>query len=372
MKIYLLQDHLRGGGTERQSIELTRSLNAAGMPAQLIVGFSGGTLDNLGRRVLGDQLHFLSDRGGCSHLKLLSFIRNLEPDESHLVLCMGRWAHSIMGLLPARKHISLISTVRTSRPLPYLYRRGIRKSIHLITNSHWAAEYVAQCLPPDQLPPRTVLHNPLSRSELLDISAEERQKARSQFGLSDQSRVLLNVARLERGKGQADLIHALAQLDDKSAQLWLLGDGPEKQSLLKLAARLGLKEQVHCMGFQQKLRPYYAAADLFICASKLDSLPNALLEAHAAGLPIVSYPSSGIPEIITDQQTGQLCAPATPTELSRGIRKLLATEPLRLEMGAAAREKIRTQFDRQRLNQQFCDLITQLIQSHAPDSPRTR
>lgn len=357
MKIYLLQDHLRGGGTERQSIELTRSLNADGLHAQLIVGFSGGVLDRLAEEQLGTQLYFLSNRFSLSHLKLLSFLKNLEPNESHLLICMGRWAHSLMGSLPQRKNLRLISTVRTSRPLPYCYRRCIRKSIHLITNSHWAAQYVTESIQRSEIPERTVIHNPLSRPELLEITPKERLAARTQFGQLDKVFVLLSVARLDSGKGQADLIRALAKLASKTTQLWLLGDGSEKKSLIKLAANLGITKQVHCLGFQEKLRPYYAAADLFVCASKLDSLPNALLEAHAAGLPIVSYPSAGIPEIIADNLTGQLCQPSTPQELSRQIHKLLASEPLRQQMGSAAREKIKAQFDRQRLNQQFCSLI---------------
>ena len=98
-----------------------------------------------------------------------------------------------------------------------------------------------------------------------------------------------------------------------------VGEGPENKRLRALAHSLGVEQHVRFAGFCENSRAYYAAADLFLSASALDSLPNALIEAQAAALPAIAYPTAGIPEIIEDSRTGHLVLATSPrcTDKSR-------------------------------------------------------
>ena len=116
-------------------------------------------------------------------------------------------------------------------------------------------------------------------------------------------------------------------------------------------------------GFQEEVRPYYAMADLFVSASTLDSLPNALIEAHAAGLPIVAYPSAGIPEIVDHEATGILCQENTPSEITRWIAHASEQIEWCQRLGSNGREKIRTEFSRERLHRDFKELVMNIAPS---------
>lgn len=361
MKQFILQDHLRGGGTERQSIALTEALNQAELPTTLLVGSRGGKLDTLAERALGPHLNYLSEGESLNSIKALWKLHRLSSRGPCLIVCMGRWAHMIMGLLPTAASRKVVSTVRTSRDLPYLYKKTIRSSHYLVANSAWALDYTQQVLGQTQLPESVVIHNGLSRTELLEIKAENRVLARSRLGIDPSATVLLNVARLEGGKGQAELIRATALLKHPGTHLWLLGEGPELQALESLARALKLKDRVHFLGFQESLSDYYAAADICLSASTLDSLPNALLEAHAAGLPIIAYPTAGIPEIVDHSKTGLLTKASTPEAMLACLEQLINAKDTCAQMGACGRAKIMTQFDRRQQNSRFCQLIAELI-----------
>jgi glycosyltransferase involved in cell wall biosynthesis len=109
------------------------------------------------------------------------------------------------------------------------------------------------------------------------------------------------------------------------------------ESLKKMCRELNLSQQVQFVGFTESTELYYAAADLFVSASTLDSLPNALIEAQAAGLPIVAYATAGVPEIIDHARNGYLIAPKQLTAFAEHIEQLIKNAACRHKMGQAAR-----------------------------------
>lgn len=364
MNVVFLQDHLRGGGTERQSIALTKALIDNGHDARLVVGYSGGPLDTLAQQTLGSQLHFLADSKTLHSTKAFLRLAGHLPSTPHTLVCMGRWAHSLRAYFPAPKHQVLVSTVRTSRPLNHLYRKCIQQSNHLITNSQWAFDSTqAQCK--GAVPLASVIHNGLSRTDLLTLSAEDKQATRTKLGLSAETKLLLKIARLEPGKGHADLLKAFVQLQSSSAQLWIAGTGPLRPKLEALAKKLQIQNNVRFLGFQENIQQLLAAADLVVSASQLDSLPNALLEAQAAALPVVAYPANGIPEIVSHQQSGLLTKAYTPEALAQAINQLLQS-PEQLEVyGQEGRRRVTKLFDPNRQNAAFCLALQSLQDSHA-------
>lgn len=361
MNVITLQDRLRGGGTERQAIELTAALRAEGLPASLWVGWRGSTWDHFAGQQLGEALTFLSDSDRASHIGILRGLRRrIAAGKAPICLVlMGRWAHLAANFVSSRSGpgVCFVSTVRTSRPLPWLYLRSIRRSRLLIANSHWALSRIPQAKRRQKLIKSHVIHNGLSRPELLEIP----EKKADVPSAAEPRIILLNVARLDPGKGQEDLIRMLPRIHRPGLELWLVGTGPETERLKTLCTELGLGHKVHFKGFTEEVASLYAAADIFVSASQLDSLPNAVIEAQAAALPVVAYDNFGLPEIVIDGTSGFLCREHSPSALADRVTALIDAPAQRLSFGSAGRAQAKIAFDPGEQNRQFCQLIEQII-----------
>lgn len=167
--------------------------------------------------------------------------------------------------------------------------------------------------------------------------------------------LILHVARLVEKKGTAHLLDALAQLRRArvEAQLVIIGEGPLRTALEARAAELGIADDVKFLGAQshEAVLDWCARSDLFclpsITASNGDTegLPVSIMEAAAAGLPIVSTWHSGIPEAVEDGVGGLLVKERDTPALVDALRTLLVDEALRSRMGLAAQAFVRANFD---------------------------
>lgn len=158
-------------------------------------------------------------------------------------------------------------------------------------------------------------------------------------------REVLAVARLVPQKGLDLLIRAWGRLqDDPRLHDWrlvLVGDGPERQALAALAAREGVSERVHFEGFQPNPGRYLARASVFVLPSRYEGMPNALLEAMAAALPVVVTDASPGPLEMVDPEVTGLVVPRENVEaLAAALARLLADSELRQRLGTAAAERL--------------------------------
>ena len=125
----------------------------------------------------------------------------------------------------------------------------------------------------------------------------------SRFGLKEhEGFTLINVARQDDNKNQAALIRCFAKLHEQKpeAKLLLLGDGPNHEALKQLAAELGVQEAVTFTGNVSNTEDYYAVSDLYVQCSFREAMPLSVLEAMAAGLPIVSTNVGGLSDVVQD------------------------------------------------------------------------
>lgn len=163
-----------------------------------------------------------------------------------------------------------------------------------------------------------------------DVTSDERQRLRDRFGLNRDEKVVLSVGRLSREKGHADLIDAMSLLRELNAELkfklLLVGDGPELQSLQRAARRHGLDQHVMFVGHVSDVATYYAIADVMALPSHSEGSPNVLLEAMAAGVPIVATSVGGVPEIATAEHDALLVPARNPSLFAAALRRVL-TEP---------------------------------------------
>jgi glycosyltransferase involved in cell wall biosynthesis len=218
-------------------------------------------------------------------------------------------------------HHGYTSTDLKMRLYNQLDRWSLRKAVHLVT----------VCGPfQRQLEERgvdaariTIQHNAIRPFE--PISEEQPRAVRGALSCAENTPVLLMVSRLSHEKGHLDFLQALALLKRHGVDYHALivGEGPERRPIESLRERLQLMAEVTLVGQQNDVRPYYAVATLYVMPSHSEGSPNALLEAMAAGVPVVASAVGGIPEIVTDGSTGTLVPPRNPEALARVLEQLL-------------------------------------------------
>jgi glycosyltransferase involved in cell wall biosynthesis len=155
--------------------------------------------------------------------------------------------------------------------------------------------------------------------------------------------VVVSVGRLAAQKDYITLVHALARLD-RAFRALLVGSGPDLQKIKAEIDLLGLAGSVELLGERHDVSRILAAADIFVLPSLYESFPISVLEAMAAGLPVVASDVGGIPELVVDNETGFVVPAGDPTALAGALSRLLADSELRRSFGAAARLRVETTF----------------------------
>jgi glycosyltransferase involved in cell wall biosynthesis len=195
----------------------------------------------------------------------------------------------------------------------------------------------------------------------------ERAAARAALDLPSDAFVVAILGRISTWKGQDVLIRALAALRDEDAIALVAGDpwqGEEQRlgELQTLARELGVAGRVRFAGFRSDVDNVYGAADVVaVPSTQPDPLPNAALEAAAAGCCVVAADHGGLPEIIEDRVTGRLVAPGDPAALAAVLDGLRADPETCARLGAAAATTTRARFAPTRLLERAQDLYDSLL-----------
>jgi len=166
------------------------------------------------------------------------------------------------------------------------------------------------------------------------------------------------VGRLSTEKGFDGLIRAFAQLRP-STHLLILGEGPERERLTRLADTVGVSSRVLMPGFVPA-RSYLSHFDIFVLPSHTEGLPISLLEAMAAGRPIVATRVGGVPQLLAEGAHGRLVPPGDEARLVSNLRSLL-TDPVEAgRLGAAARTRS-LDFSHERMGDSYMDLYADVV-----------
>jgi glycosyltransferase involved in cell wall biosynthesis len=176
----------------------------------------------------------------------------------------------------------------------------------------------------------------------LRLSATEVLALRQSLGIEATELLMVSVGRLSREKGHADLIRAFRmatrQMPANSCRLLLVGDGGERTELMSQAMDLG--DRIRFVGHQADAWPYFCMADIFVLPSHTEGSPLVLLEAMAAGLPIVATTVGGIPEVVRDGESAVLVPSADVKRLASSLSALARDPALREALGSAARVSV--------------------------------
>jgi len=221
--------------------------------------------------------------------------------------------------------------VEALRPTKMLIRRVFSSASRVIVLSNGWRDWVESICPDART---MVLHNPVALPR------------RTSYESRDVS-TLLFLGRIGRRKGILDLIEAVARLRARFPDIMLLvgGDGdPAKAE--QLAETRGIARNVEFLGWVsgEAKQGLLAKATIYVLPSYAEGLPMSVLEAMAAGLPIVATPVGGVPEAVTDGTEGFLVHPGSVAELENRLEQLLDDPLLRAQMGQAARRKAEALF----------------------------
>ncbi|MBI5397132.1 MAG: glycosyltransferase [Verrucomicrobia bacterium] len=369
MRILVIQDYLRNGGTERQAVLLARAFHDAGHDATLLSFRPGGAL---ACEVGGVPLRALQpfDTGlDWFAPGLCATVARLAPD---VVLCMGRTANRHAAALQRRlPRAVVVATVRTDKPQPWLVQRSLHAARCVIANSHEAKKrlialhgVIAEKI--------AVIHNSLVFPPDTAVPARD-EALRAKHGAGPACVVMLCVAMFRAEKGQRALIEIAAQLPRKREwQLWLVGDGPTRAGCEALARELGVADRVRWHGFLADPRPLYRAADMAALASRNESLSNFLIEAQAHGLPAVAFDATGVGECFAPGESGFLIARGDAAGFRAALERLLADAALRTKMGARARAHAEAHFAPARQVRAYLELFDRLMTTRAEVGRRVR
>jgi glycosyltransferase involved in cell wall biosynthesis len=188
-----------------------------------------------------------------------------------------------------------------------------------------------------------VIPNWIDASQYADAAAEHARRA------PRERPVVLFVGWMEAFKGIFELAQAARRLVERglSFRLVLCGDGIDYDEMVRRCRDYGLGEVVEFRGWvdEDRKRKALAEADLFVFPSHREGMPNAVVEAMASGLPIVTTPVGGIPCLIESGRNGLLVPPRDWEKLADAIESLLRDEPLRRKMGLENRRQIEEQQD---------------------------
>jgi glycosyltransferase involved in cell wall biosynthesis len=165
----------------------------------------------------------------------------------------------------------------------------------------------------------------------------ERSAARAATGLPASATIVGIVATLRSWKGHRYLLQALADLRRPGVMLVIVGDGPQRAALEALCVELGLGDSVRFAGNQADVAPWMQAMDVFCLPSYAnEGVPQALMQAMACGLPVVTTPVGSIAEIVADGVTGVMVPPEDAQRLAASIAALLDDEGARQALGERA------------------------------------
>jgi 1,2-diacylglycerol 3-alpha-glucosyltransferase len=294
-------------------------------------------------------------------------------------------AHHPFLLGPAARRLAR----RKGRPLVFTYHTRYEKYAHYVPltrplveaaalrlSTRFAARADAVIAPSllvrDQLRARGV-RAPIevvpTGVDLTRFRPADRAAARGALGLPAAAPLLLYVGRLDREKSVDRILLAFDRLGGtlSRAQLWLVGQGKETESLRRIAGRLSVGDRVHFAGVRahDSLAAWYQAADLFLFASETETQGLVLAEAAACGLPAVAVTAPGCDEVVRDGETGILTK-ADPAALAEAAIGLLLDAERRMAMGVRARQVAEHAFDVARQITRTLDVYADLLARTGP------
>jgi glycosyltransferase involved in cell wall biosynthesis len=327
-----------GGGAENMANHLMLGL----AQSHDVVGASlypvRGTPNELGLKQAGIPMWHLGKRPGFDprmYFAIDNLLRTVQPDVVHTHLSVLRYVFPVL----LRRRVPLV--VHTLHNLAEYETDAVGRAVHRLAfrgtvlpvsisrecGASFRRVYGREC--------HSVIPNCIPVDQYRrDVSG--RVEWRRKYGFDSSAVLFVCVGRLEPQKNPLLLVQAFAALRDPRAHLLLLGEGSLREQLAASVGSYGLEQQVHLLGKRFDIPEWLGASDVFVLSSDWEGNPLSVMEAMAAGLPVVSTSVGGVPELVEPGQQGFLVPPGDRREFTMAMRRLLENRELMLAMGDAA------------------------------------
>ncbi len=346
------------GGRERQLATIYRYGDPSQYPTKIVV-FNKTSDDYIAEYDIPESdLIYLKARKTYARLKELTHIfREQQPD---IVYAWGGFEATFCFLAspfsPGRFVNGSIRHGKVVLSGKHLWRLFIlHLSRYIVANSRAG-------LHANRLHRGYVLYNGIDEKFIHNPSTQEKWEARQKLisGYAGET-VLVSVANLVPFKDYHTTINALGKLNKKGLPFhyFIIGDGPMRQSIENLIKSLGLQERIEILGKISNVKDYLQLGDLFIHSSKGEGCSNAILEAMAAGLPIIASDTGGTKEI-TGKKNGRLFAYQDEAQLLEALEELILNPEMRSAMGKSSFENIKRNFTIPTMVSNYYDIIAQI------------
>lgn len=369
MKVMAVVAEMGSGGAEAVVLELTTGLVGRGF--DVVVASAGGRRDAAVRASGGRTATVpLAGRSVVGVVRAQRTLRRLSAQEQPDVI----HAHNVGATLSAR--------LATSRRFAALPGGAQQQRPPLLTTFHGVAagDYARAAQVLDRCSDHVVaVHQQvaerlrgagLRRAPLTVVSnaisippSVARDTARTELGLPRDVPVALCAARLVRQKRHDVLLDAWSRLPGKPVLL-LAGTGELAAEVARDVVRRGLQDRVRLLGERDDVPLLLAAADVFVLSSDWEGLPIALLEAMAAGVPVVATEVDGVGEALGDR-AARLVPPGDPVALSAALAAVLGDAGLRTAMSAAGRQRATQRWSAPAMVEAYCSTYAELLRSRS-------
>jgi len=317
------------GGAEMVLFELVKGLDHSRFrPVVLCLGGTAALSPDFADA--GIEIHHLGMKSlreaPFIFAKALSFARRLKPGVTHGVLFYGDLTARLLRF--CRVTPSVVSAIHST----YVGERWSELALRFTDRYSDAITTVSEAVADAQIAAGsitrakvTVIANGIDLSRFAAPPAPVLEELRRTLGLQSDDRVLLCVGRLAPEKNHVLLLNAFASVLQQFpfAKLLLAGDGPLRQQLEQQASQMGISERV-CFAVQlNPVSPIFHLAEVFVLASWLEGLPMVVLEAMAAGCPMVLTSVGGIPEVVEEGRTGFLVPPNDQSAFEKSLLRMM-------------------------------------------------
>jgi glycosyltransferase involved in cell wall biosynthesis len=201
--------------------------------------------------------------------------------------------------------------------------------------------------------------------ERVDPAADGRVETRRYLGISPDRFTIGWVGRMTPVKRTEDVLEGFKLLRNRGveATLCLVGDGPDRPQLEQLAHELGIVRDTLFLGYQEDVGPLYAVFDALVLPSGNEGTPVSVIEALAAGRPVVATRVGGVPDVVREGEDGFLVDPGATEELAERLARLAADPHLRARLGQAGRDRVLPRYAVARLVDDIDRLYRSLLAS---------
>ena len=355
LRIFHVLSSLVVGGMERLTVDLAVTMTRRGHEVRVVTLDGAGPMDAYAR-ASAVRVENVDSRGWRTLVGRSPLSQYLERERPDIVHSHGGcWARAVAAAARAnvegRVHTIHGFHEREVAKMLWLDRASLRLTRATVVVSEELREQCARALWTDADRIRFI------RNGVPGFPVGKSPMRRSELGLSGDHLVVIAVGRLVPVKGLDVLLSAFAlvQKDAPMARLVLVGEGPERARLSSQIASLGLEDVVHMLGQRNDTARLLQMSDIFCLPSRSEGLSISLLEAMAAGLPVVATGVGATPEVVTGD-VGIVVPPESPVELADALEALLNDPARRAAHGSAAREAVALRYSIDRTADEYCAL----------------